>query len=313
LLSVGTAAVAAPAHAVGVVKGVVAGGVLTVTGTGGADDISVLPSGSNLVVADNLHGTVLTFDATTFNSTIVRGQGGADRITASNGLSTLTALTIDGGGGNDTLVGGDGTDTVIGGAGNDIITGGRNNDTLLGGTGNDTFVWNPGDGSDTIEGQDGTDTFRFNGANIAENLAISANGARTTFTRDIAAITTDLGNVEHIDTHLLGGADNLTVGDLTATFTTAVTVDLANPPTTNTGDGTADHVTVTGTNEPDHITVTGGNGAAKVAGLTAAVSITGGAEFPGDRLDINTLTGADTVVSKLPPAVLSLFVNGVPK
>ena len=46
------------------------------------------------------------------------------------------------------------------------------------GAGDDTFVWNPGDGSDTVEGQAGTDTLQFNGANINENINISANGGR---------------------------------------------------------------------------------------------------------------------------------------
>ena len=44
------------------------------------------------------------------------------------------------------------------------------------GAGNDTFVWNPGDDNDTVEGQAGIDTLLFNGANIAENIDISANG-----------------------------------------------------------------------------------------------------------------------------------------
>ena len=38
------------------------------------------------------------------------------------------------------------------------------------------FAWNPGDGSDMVEGRHGSDTLLFNGANIAENFDISANG-----------------------------------------------------------------------------------------------------------------------------------------
>ena len=76
------------------------------------------------------------------------------------------------------LNGGDGNDTIIGSAGNDIVIGGRGNDTALLGAGDDTFVWNPGDGSDTVDGQAGIDTLLFNGANIAEKIDISANGAR---------------------------------------------------------------------------------------------------------------------------------------
>ena len=72
---------------------------------------------------------------------------------------------------------------------------GTGNDVALMGAGDDTFVWNPGDGSDTVEGQAGFDTL-FNGANIAEQIDISANGDR--FTRDVAGITMDLNDVEHI-------------------------------------------------------------------------------------------------------------------
>jgi hypothetical protein len=36
----------------------------------------------------------------------------------------------------------------------------------------------------------------FNGANIAEQIDISANGGRVRFTRDIASVTMDLNDVE---------------------------------------------------------------------------------------------------------------------
>ena len=49
------------------------------------------------------------------------------------------------------------------------------------GTGDDTFIWNPGDDNDTVEGQLGYDTLDFNGANIAENVNIFANGGRGVF------------------------------------------------------------------------------------------------------------------------------------
>jgi hypothetical protein len=49
----------------------------------------------------------------------------------------------------------------------------------------------------------------FNGANIAENIDISANGARARFFRDVAGVTMDLNGVEQIDFNALGGADNV--------------------------------------------------------------------------------------------------------
>ena len=103
--------------------------------------------------------------------------------------------------------------------------------------GDDTFVWNPGDGSDTVEGQDGTDTLLFNGANVNENIDITANRGRVRFTRDVANITMDLNGIEHIDFNALGGADNITVGDLTGTGVTQVAIDLAATPGSGVGDG----------------------------------------------------------------------------
>ena len=95
------------------------------------------------------------------------------------------------------------------------------------GAGNDTFVWNPGDGSDIVEGQAGTDTLVFNGANVAENIDISANGSRVRFTRDVANVTMDLNGVENIQFNALGGADTITVNDLTGTDVTQVNIDLS--------------------------------------------------------------------------------------
>src|SRR5262249_58874665 len=94
------------------------------------------------------------------------------------------------------------------------------------GAGNDTFIWNPGDGSDTVEGQAGFDTLVFNGANINEKIDISANGSRVRFSRDVANITMDLNGVERIDFHALGGADNITVNDLTGSDVKQVAIHL---------------------------------------------------------------------------------------
>ena len=126
--------------------------------------------------------------------------------------------------------GGDGDDTITGSAGNDLVIGGRGNDVALLGAGDDTFVWNPGDGSDTVEGQAGTDTLLFNGANVNENINISANGSRATLFRDVANITMDLNSVEQIQLNALGGADTITVNDLTGTDVKQVAIDLAGRP-----------------------------------------------------------------------------------
>ena len=54
----------------------------------------------------------------------------------------------------------------------------------------------------------------FNGSAANERMEASANGGRVRFTRDIANIVMDLNDVETIDAKALGGADTLTVNDL---------------------------------------------------------------------------------------------------
>jgi len=280
---------------------------VTTNGTGHADSFFVAANGT-LVSVGNVTGGFYSAGAETV---AVNGLGGNDVVTAGNGLAALTHLVIDGGSGSDTITGGDGADTLIGGNGKDTIVGGRGNDVAFLGNGKDTFVWNPGDGNDTVEGQAGSDTLRFNGANINENIDVSANGGRVRFTRDVANITMDLNEVETVAFNALGGADTVNVHDLTGTALKTVAIDLASPPGSGTGDAAADHVIVTGTNGNDKVNVTSTVGIAKVHGLVPVVTIAG-AEAANDRLDINTLTGVDKVVSHLGAGDIQLFVNGSP-
>ncbi|HET9667108.1 MAG TPA: hypothetical protein VFP09_10145, partial [Desertimonas sp.] len=215
----------------------------------------------------------------------------------------LIQLTVDGGDGDDTITGGDGNDTLLGGNGNDIITGGRGTDTARLGAGDDTFIWNPGDGNDVVEGPDGTDTLLFNGANITENISITANHGHVKFTRDIANITMDLNGVEHVQFNALAGADNIVVGDLTGTGVTQVALDLGG------ADGLKDTVTVTGTAGNDTINVVGTGTSVSVIGLAAQVDITN-AEA-GDVLTVNAGAGNDTIsAATLPALVMGLTIDG---
>ena len=140
------------------------------------------------------------------------------RIDESNGVFTDTIpTTLDGGDGNDNLAGGTGGRTLRGGTGNDTIDGNGGNDLALLGAGDDTFVWDPGDGSDTVEGQTGTDTMRFNGAPAAEHVDLSANGKRLRFFRDLGQHHDGHPRRREVDFNALGGADAVTVNDLTGT------------------------------------------------------------------------------------------------
>jgi len=267
---------------------------VTVNGTNGDDHITLSNSGGSIVV-NGLAAQVTISHADSGDSLTINGLGGNDTIDASAiRAGQLANLTINGG---------DGNDTIIGSQGNDTIIGGRGNDTTLMGAGDDTFIWNPGDGSDIVEGGAGTDTMLFNGANINENVNISANGSRVLFTRDVASIAMDLNSVEHIQFNALGGADNITVGDLTGTDASEIDLNLGG------NDGAADTVTVNGTAGSDVITISeDANGVVTITGLASEVKISG--FDANDRLVINGLGGDDVITASGLPAGILLTENG---
>src|SRR6185295_6350267 len=103
---------------------------------------------------------------------------------------------------------------------------------------------------DVVEGQDGNDTMIFNGANANENVDISARGNHVRFSRDIGNVTMDLHGLEQITFNAFGGADNITVNDLTGTDVAAINLNLAG--------GGGKSVVVNGTAGNDGIAVGGG-------------------------------------------------------
>ena len=280
-----------------------------VNGGNGAEVFTVTANGAR-VRFDRVTPAPFSLDIGTTEHLVLNANGGDDVITAGNGLSPLIQLTIDGGAGNDTITGGDGNDTLLGGDGDDTITGGRGADTALLGAGDDTFIWNPGDGSDTVEGQAGLDTMLFNGANVSEIFDVSANGERVRFTRNVGNIVMDLNDVERIDLNALGGADALTIGDLSGTDVTQINVNLAGTLGGTTGDAQADTVAVNATNGDDSIDVVGSGAAASVLGLSALVNVTN-SEGANDQLVINGLGGDDSInASTLPAGVIKLTLDG---
>jgi Ca2+-binding RTX toxin-like protein len=252
----------------------------------------------------------------------------AVRIDERNGVFTDTiATTIDGGNGDDNLVGGAGAGTLLGGNGKDFLAGGSGPETLAGGNGNDsvdgnggndvgllgngddTFVWDPGDGSDVVEGQNGIDTMLFNGANGPEQVDLSADGERLRFFRTQGTITMDTDGVETVDFNALGGADLVTVNDLSGTDVSNVSVDLAGVLGGTTGDGAADRVVLNAANGNHTIRVNGDAGAVKVSGLAATVDVLH-PELANDRLEINAL-GNKVDAGGLAAGAIQLLVNGV--
>jgi len=265
-----------------VVNGTSRDDMFAVLGNGGRFSITGLPvqfnvansEGANDFLAVNLLGGNDSFDARQLTP------------------GTIKQLTVDGGTGNDTIIGSDAADLIFGGDGNDTIIGGKGNDTVFMGAGDDLFTWNPGDGSDTVEGQDGNDTMVFNGADANENIAMSANGTRLRFTRDVGNVTMDVDGTENVTFNALGGADTMTVNDLSGTAVTQVNLNLAGAD--GKGDGKADTVIINGTNGDDAVAVFGDDSGVTVAGLAAQVSIAG-AEVANDKLAVNALAGDDAV------------------
>ncbi len=117
----------------------------TVSLTGGADTIAVLPNGSDLVEGSQGYAAKLTFIGGLSASTVLAGAGsytvfgaagggmfqggGAGRNSITGGAGSVT---ITGGGAGDTLQAGSGLDNVIqAGSGNETLGGGSNGSTLF--------------------------------------------------------------------------------------------------------------------------------------------------------------------------------------
>jgi Ca2+-binding RTX toxin-like protein len=265
-----------------------------VNGTARADNIQITGSGTSFSVA-GLKSLVTVSGSEVANDQLaVNSLGGDDIVSAAALPASVVKLNIDGGTGNDTLTGSDGIDFLNGGDGNDTIIGGRGNDVAFLGAGNDTFVWNPGDGSDTVEGQGGADTLQFNGANANENFDLSANGSRLRLFRDVGSVTMDVNGVEQVNIVALGGADTITVNDLSHTDVSQVNIDLSGTAGSGIGDGQADTVIVVGTNAADVVRVFGDSSGTTATGLAAETHITG-AESDKDRLIVRAVAGDDVI------------------
>src|SRR5262249_61087304 len=108
-------------------------------------------------------------------------------------------------------------------------------------------------------------------------------------------------DVETVNVDAKGGADTITVNDLTGTDVAKVNLDLGG------ADGQVDTVVLNATNGDDVITVVNNNGVITVKGLASEVNITG--FEAGDKLVINGL-GGDDVIEASGLSGLQLTANG---
>ncbi|MET0326493.1 MAG: calcium-binding protein [Ilumatobacteraceae bacterium] len=296
------------ASAIGGAAGDAAADTVIVNGTNGNDAVDVIGAGTSASVRGLAARVTINGSEGANDTLVINALRGNDSVTATTTPAGVITLTTDGGVGDDTLLGSQGADVFLGGDGNDVVLGDNGNDLALMGAGNDTFRWDPGDGNDTLEGQGGTDQMLFVGANVSENVDVSANGGRVRFVRDVANVIMDLDDVETIDFRALGGADNVVVGDLSGTDMTTITSDLRGP--NGGGDGAADTVTVNGTNGSDTFGASGNAGGVSVVGLQTTVDVVA-PESANDRLTLNGQGGDDVVNSStLTADGIQLSVNG---
>ncbi|QDU63037.1 Hemolysin, chromosomal [Planctomycetes bacterium Pan216] len=145
-------------------------GILHITGSENADEITVGRVGAEIVILDRVVevGRVASLPVEQIR---VDAGGGDDLIVVGLGVEQPTVLfggsgsdviindggtsQIHGGDGDDTLMGGEAADAIFGGAGDDSIDGGAGKDILRGGDGND--IVQGGFGTDRVEGNAGDD------------------------------------------------------------------------------------------------------------------------------------------------------------
>jgi RTX calcium-binding nonapeptide repeat (4 copies) len=273
-------------------------GTLRITGDAGNDILVLrLQQGApdTLQVDVGADGSAdFSFDRNSFTQIDVVAGPAADDviIDESGGSFTDETIRIDGGTGSDLLRGGSGAETIVGRAGHDVVDPGRGDDVAQLGAGDDLVWWNPRDGSDMVEGQEGLDSLEVTGNREAENIDVAANGSRVRLTRDIANVVMDLDDVERLALRARGGADSITVNDLTGTGLANVDIDLFAP--MGGGDLQADTITALGTDAADLVTVNSTSREVVTNGLPAQLRIAG-SEQVRDQLHISTLGGDDLV------------------
>ena len=151
-------------------------------------------------------------------------------------------------------------------AGNDTITGAGGADTITMLGGSDLSLWSFGDGSDVVEGGTGTDTARL--ASTGGFFNVSASGSGTVFVAagvGAGAEIVSLNDVERLELKAIAFYNSVTVGDLSGTDVTKVTVDFA---------GANDFVAAYASSANNTLTVTATATAVNVAGLPTLFSAT---------------------------------------
>ena len=164
-------------------------GVLTVSATVDDEDITINCKATNV----HVNGSEIEVACDGVTTLTVNGSGGNNTIVLLGVASPLEPSTVivNAGGGNDIIFGTDldlsgSVETLNGQGGNDTIFGGAGNDELNGGAGEDTLNGGPGD--DALHGGPGDDVFRFliddDGVDTIFELPGEGTNDRATFASD---------------------------------------------------------------------------------------------------------------------------------
>jgi Ca2+-binding RTX toxin-like protein len=221
------------------------GGADIIDGGGGEDTLIINNLTDTAATTINYTGTIGTItggsnSGTTFTNIervdFTTGAGN-DNINVSGAAASGVISSVNGGGGDDTIIGrllrigqyfgGDGDDnitagnlgdTLYGDAGNDTLTGGSGSDDLFGGNGNDTYLINANTdiGSDTIyeTATGGIDTISFQNSSTAININLSQTTVQIIAANDVTTAADDVklnGDLNYVENVIGGsGADTIT-------------------------------------------------------------------------------------------------------
>lgn len=120
---------------------------------GGTGKDTILASGGDVVVGMASFGSGSGIEVIDFSGATGAGRIQGDWTDDTFDFSATTIVgkvSIDGGGGSDTIIGTIGDDMLVGNSGNDRLAGGLGNDLLTGGNGGDTFAFGTAWGHDTV-------------------------------------------------------------------------------------------------------------------------------------------------------------------
>ncbi|MHC4880085.1 MAG: choice-of-anchor Q domain-containing protein [Planctomycetota bacterium] len=197
---------------------------------GDGDDTLNGGSGNDVIRESFDSDVVLTNSAMTGRGTdtIISAErasltgGAADQSIDVSALFTmgLTSATLNGAGGNDSLVGTSGSDVLVGAGGSDLVDGGSGHDRMFGGAGSDTLIGGAGDdfmkglgsSGDRLTGGDGDDTL--NGGRGVDRLIESADVDFTLTNMSLTGVGTDV--VQAIEVAELNGGASANTIDVSA-------------------------------------------------------------------------------------------------